>query len=57
MENRKLKYRFRRQLFKTAWSSKDLQKIEMSYQAPNCNIDCHLITYENKAYIFEEHKI
>ena len=57
MENRKLKYRFRRQLFKTAWTSKDLQKIEMSYQAPNCNIDCHLITYENKAYIFKEHEI
>ena len=30
----------------------------MSYhQAPNCNIDCHLITYENKVYILKEHKI
>ena len=38
MENRKLKCKFTRQLFKKTWSGRDLQKTEMSYhQAPRWN--------------------
>ena len=41
MESRKLKYKFTKQLLKTAGSGRDFQKTEMSYhQAPNCNIGC-----------------
>ena len=39
MESRKLKCKFTRQLFKKAWSGRDLQRAEISYhQARSCNI-------------------
>ena len=52
-ESSKLKYKFTKQLFKTAWNDGDLQETQVSYrQTPNGNKGCHWQLHMKTKYIF-----